>query len=128
MDTDGRLVHREITDVVLREFLRVYNTLRFGYFEVSYRKALMIALKGAGLRCNSELTFPLYFDNEHVGDYRADLVVESKVIIEVKTLKKIEEVHKVQCFNYMKVARMHVGLVLNFGPSPQIERLFLHDP
>ena len=128
MDRDGALMHREVTDGILKGFFHVYNTLEYGFLENVYKRAMVVALRRTGLRCDSEVTFPIFYLGENVGDYRADLVVERKVIVEVKTLPKIDKPHASQCYNYLKASRLHVGLVLNFGPKPEFERHFLSNP
>lgn len=125
MDKDGKLVHREVTDRILGSYFTVYNALQYGYSEVVYHRAMLVALRNAGLVCETEKAYSVIFQGVNVGDYRADLVVEDKVIIEIKSLPQIEKAHASQCFNYLKVARLHVGLILNFGPKPEFQRHFL---
>jgi GxxExxY protein len=125
---DGELLHREITDLILKAFFLVYNTLGYGHLEVVYKRAMIVALREQGLRVDVERLYSIHFHGVNVGKYRADLVVESKVIVEVKTVQKIEEPHTAQCFNYLKASKLNVGLVVNFGPTPSFARNYLADP
>jgi len=121
------LMHEEITREIIGAFFTVYDELGHGFVESVYKRALVVELQLRGLACEREVLYPVYFKGVDVGEYRADLVVESKVIAEVKTADKIVPVHEVQLLNYLRAAKISLGLVLNFGPRSTFKRLILSE-
>lgn len=128
MEADGALLHRDVTELIIKSFFEVYNNLGHGHLENVYKRALEVALREKGLRCERERTFTVFYHGANVGDYRADLLVESRVIVEAKTATKIDDIHLAQCLNYLKASKMRVALLLNFGSKAQFERVFLANP
>ena len=120
-------MHEEITREIIGAFFTVYDELGHGFVESVYKRALVVELQLRGLACEREVLYPVYFKGVDVGEYRADLVVESKVIAEVKTADKIVPVHEVQLLNYLRAAKISLGLVLNFGPRSTFKRLILSE-
>ncbi len=122
------LVHGELTRHIIGAFFEVYNELGYGFVESVYQRALPLALAAQGVRSEREVPLSVRFRGEVVGDYRADLVVEGKVIVESKVADKILPVHEMQLLNYLRATGITVGLVLNFGPRPTFRRLLLTSP
>lgn len=122
------LMHGELTREIIGAFYDVYNALGYGFVESVYQRALPLALNARGVRSERERPLTVRFMGAVVGDYRADLVVEGKVIVESKVADKIFPVHEMQLLNYLKATGMTVGLVLNFGPRPTFRRLLLSSP
>jgi GxxExxY protein len=114
--------HQEVTDKIIRAFYNVYNTLGFGFLEKVYENAMMIELKSFGLNCEKQKRISVYFKDNCVGEYFADIIVEDKVIIELKAAEGIAEEHEAQLLNYLKATEIEVGLLLNFGKTPQFKR------
>ena len=126
MDDSETLVHGEITGSIIKAFFETHTELGgIGYSESVYKRALIIALRDRGLLCHVEVPMTVYFRGQNVGEYRADLIVERAVIVEVKTGSKIYEPHQRQTLNYLKTAKMQVGLLLNFGVKAEFERFYL---
>ncbi len=119
------LEHKELSSRILKCSYDVYNELGFGFLESVYENALNLALRQEGLAVSKQEAITVRFRGEVVGEFRADLLVEQKVILELKSSKAIEEVHLAQALNYLKATGLHVALVLNFGPKPEFKRLFL---
>jgi GxxExxY protein len=119
------MLFEELTEKILKAFYKVYNTLGYGFLEKVYTNALTIELQNMGLIAEQEKSISVYYEQHEVGVYRCDLFVESKVIVEVKAADALIEAHKNQTINYLKATRMQVGLVLNFGPSPEVKRVVL---
>ena len=117
--------HSELTDTIIGVFYDVYNDLGFGFLESVYRKALRLALMGKGLAVESEVPVSVFFRGVSVGDFRADLVVNQLVLLELKTAEKIVRAHEAQVLNYLRSTELELGLILNFGPQPQVRRLLL---
>ncbi len=93
-----------------------------GFLEKVYQNALAIELHKLGLELVQEARIVVYYDNEVVGEYFADLFVAGVVIVELKAVKKLLEEHEAQLLNYLKATSYEVGLLLNFGPKPEIKR------
>ncbi|MFI5231383.1 MAG: GxxExxY protein [Gemmatimonadales bacterium] len=122
------LMHGELTREIIGAFYDVYNTLGYGFAESVYQHALPIELAKRGLKSERELPLTVRYDHKVVGVFRADLIVEEKVIVESKVAEKIVHVHEMQLLNYLKATGINVGLILNFGPQPTFRRMFLSSP
>lgn len=119
------LKHKEITDQIIKAFYEVYNELGFGFLESVYEKALFIVLSQYGLQVEKQKEIEVYFRDDIIGNFRTDLIVENKVILELKAVNKIISIHEAQLINYLKATKIEVGLVLNFGSKPEfIRRVF----
>jgi len=116
-------LHKHITDKILRAFYNVYNTLGLGFLEKVYENALAIEMRSMGLRVAQQQQLKVYYHGQEVGDYRADLVVEGLVLIELKVADAVREIFMAQLMNYLKATEIEVGMVLNFGPEPKFKRV-----
>jgi GxxExxY protein len=96
--------------------------LGFGFLEKVYQNALILELNKIGLQVENEKAIRVYYEGQIVGDYSADTIVEGKVILELKAVKDLAEIHEVQLVNYLKATGIEVGLLINFGPSVQVKR------
>ncbi len=124
MNTDTRgLKHGELTEKILGVFYEVYNELGCGFLEGVYESALSIALTAAGVKIERQVPIPVWFRKIQVGDYRADIVVERVVIVEIKAARALDVTHEAQLLNYLRATSVEIGLLLNFGPQPQFKRL-----
>jgi GxxExxY protein len=120
---DAKYPFSELTRNVIAAFYRAYDALGFGFLESVYTRALSVELRVAGLAVEREVPFELFHLGEWIGRYRADLIVENKIIIEVKTGPALDPQAIPQLLNYLNVSRLPLGLVLFFGPNPKIKRL-----
>ena len=107
--------HEELTEKIIGCAYRVYNTMGFGFLESVYEKCMLIELRKAGLRAESQHPIQVHYDGEVVGDFIADIVVEDTVIVELKSVRGLSVAHDVQLVNYLVATGKQVGLVLNFG-------------
>jgi GxxExxY protein len=124
MGTDEHgLKHHGVTSQVIGVFFQVYNELGVGFLESVYLEALDLALSQAGLQTQREMPLAVSFRGQVVGRFRADLVVEKRVLVEAKACPRIHPTHEAQLLNYLRATFLEVGLVLNFGPRPQFRRL-----
>ncbi|RZB33480.1 MAG: hypothetical protein SRB2_04033 [Desulfobacteraceae bacterium Eth-SRB2] len=114
--------YSDLTEKIIKAAYKVHNVLGFGFLEKVYQNALIIELRKMGLSILSEEPITVYYENEIVGEYVADIVVEGKVILELKAVKELIEIHEVQLVNYLKATSIEVGLLINFGHSVQIKR------
>ena len=116
------LIHKDITDRILKAFYTVYNELSFGFLEKVYENALIVELKLAGLKCEQQKPIKVNYKGILVGEYYADLVVDDKVIVELKAAENISKEHEFQLINYLKSTEIQIGLLLNFGKKPEFKR------
>jgi len=125
MNTD-KLKHKEITDIILKSFYEVYNELGDGFLESIYENALYIVLTGYGLHVKRQKGISVFFRGHIIGDFKADLIVNEKVIVELKAVRTLDPAHEAQLINYLKATTVEVGLLLNFGRKPEFKR-FVYD-
>ncbi len=114
--------HTEITEKIIKAFYIVYKTLGYGFLEKVYRNAMAIELRKLGLEVRLEAPIVVYYEGEVVGEYFADLLVAEAVIVELKAMRHLADEHEAQLLNYLKATPYEVGLLLNFGPKPEIKR------
>lgn len=126
LDTTGlRLAHGATTHKIIGAFYDVYNALGHGFLESVYAGAMPIALLERGLTVEREVPFPVTFHDKVIGEYRADLVVESNILVELKAAERISPAFEGQLLNYLRASGISVGLLLNFGPRPTTRRMIL---
>lgn len=116
------LIHKDITDRILKAFYNVYNTLGFGFLEKIYENALMMELISMGLFCERQKPIKVFYKGSVVGEYFADIIVNNCVILELKAAETLMEEHGFQLLNYLKATEIEVGLLLNFGKKAQFKR------
>ena len=114
---------KEVSDKILNAFFAVYNGLGYGYLEKVYENAMVYAMRQRGLDVEQQHRISVYFDGVMVGDYFADILVENRIIVELKAAESIAESHIAQLMNYLKATPCEVGFVLNFGPEATFKRL-----
>ncbi|MGZ4033756.1 MAG: GxxExxY protein [Bacteroidia bacterium] len=116
------LINGDITDKIIKAFYNVYNTLGYGFLERVYENALFNELTDMGLNCERQKPIDVFYKEEKVGSYFADIIVEDKIILELKAAAGIAEEHEFQLINYLKATEIEIGLLLNFGKKPQFKR------
>jgi GxxExxY protein len=116
------ILHKNISDKIIKSFFNVYNTLGYGFLEKVYENALYIELQENGLQCERQKSIDVFYKSNRVGNYFADIIVENTIILELKAAEFIAEEHEFQLINYLKATNIEVGLLLNFGKSPQFKR------
>ncbi len=115
-------LHQDLTEKIIKAYYNVYNELGYGFLEKVYENALMIELKSLGLNCEKQKPISVSFKGYNVGEYFADIIVENKVIVELKAAEGLIEEHEAQLLNYLKATEIEVGLLFNFGKKPQFKR------
>jgi GxxExxY protein len=116
------LLSSDVTEAIIKSFYHVYNTLGYGFLEKVYENALRAALTKAGFHVRQQWPISVQFEDESVGEYFADLLVNDDVIVEIKVAKSIAEDHEAQLINYLKATGRRVGLLLCFGPRAEFRR------
>ena len=128
METNDRQIrgkHDDLTQKIIGVFYEVYNELGSGFVESVYREAMRLALGQANLKVEAEVPIQVRFRGEVVGVFRADLVVNDTVLIELKASEGIIREHEAQTLHYLRATSIEVALLMNFGPMPRFKRLVM---
>ena len=116
--------HAELTGRIIGCAMQVHRVLGNGFQEVIYQRALAIELENQGLGFQREFEMPIFYREQNIGTRRVDFLVQGCVLVELKAIIRLEEVHLAQAKNYLEAFRLEVGLLLNFGaPSLEVKRL-----
>ncbi|HBU07536.1 MAG TPA: GxxExxY protein [Candidatus Magasanikbacteria bacterium] len=107
---------------ILRAYYNVYNDLGYGFLEKVYERSLIIELQKLGLHGRAQVKIKVYYDGVEVGDYYADIIVENKIILEIKAAESLCEEHEAQLLNYLKATDIEHGILLNFGKKPEFRK------
>jgi len=116
------LIEEELTDRIINAFYHVYNTLGIGYQEHCYENALAIELRKRNMTVEQQTPITVFYEGHEIGHYRTDLIVDGKVIVEIKAAAALCEQHLDQLRNYLRATTLEVGLLLNFGTTPEVKR------
>ena len=114
--------HSDLTDQIIKSYYTVFNELGYGFLEKVYENAMLIELQKAGLQTEAQKRILVYYKTVEVGNYFADLLIEDKIIVELKAAKKLKKEHEYQLINYLKATDIEVGLLFNFGKRPEFKR------
>jgi GxxExxY protein len=117
------LKYSQLTDKIIGIFYDVYNELGYGFLESVYEEALVLAMRDAGLKVDRQVAVPVWFRERKVGDFKADLLVQNLVLLELKCARVLERAHEAQLLHYLRSREIEIGLLLNFGLHPQFRRL-----
>jgi GxxExxY protein len=117
--------HVELTERVIGVFYDVYNELGYGFLESVYREAMRLALTQAGLSVKTEVPVPVSFRGVVVGIFRADLIVDDCLLIELKAVDQIVRQHESQTMHYLRATSIEVALLMNFGTQPRFKRIVM---
>ena len=114
--------NKNLTEKIIKIFYKVYNNLGYGFLEKVYENAMMIEFKRIGIPVVSQFAIKVVYESEVIGEYFADILVDNKVIVEIKAAKSLAVENEAQLLNYLKATDIEVGLLLNFGPKPDFKR------
>ncbi len=117
------ILHKELSESILKVFYDVYNELGYGFLEKVYQNAMYLELKSQGFKVEPQKQIKIYYKNELVGVFFADLLINDLIILELKACDSLVKAHYVQTLNYLKATNIEIGLLLNFGERPEIKRL-----
>ncbi len=122
------ILHQDKTEKIIKAYYKVYNELGYGFLEKVYENALYLELEAMGLFCEKQKPIKVQYDEKIVGEYFADIIVNSCVILELKAVESLCKEHELQLINYLKATEIEVGILLNFGKKPEFKRkLFTND-
>jgi GxxExxY protein len=119
------LLHGELTERIIGVYFDVYSELGFGFLERVCQTAIVIALRQAGLKVEQNVSFAVWFREQLIGNFVADIVVEGKVLLEIKAKSALNAFDEAQAINYLRASRLEVALILNFGPKREHRRRIL---
>ena len=118
------LEHEELTEQIIGAAFEVMNELGSGFLEKVYENALVVELRSRGVTVETQKRVEVYYKGHLVGDYVADVLVENTVLVELKVVRGLDDVHMAQCINYLKATKLHLCLLFNFGvPRLQFKRV-----
>jgi GxxExxY protein len=121
-------LHQDLTERIIKCFFEVYNQLGYGFLEKVYEHSLTSELRRSNFHAQNQVPIKVHYKSELVGEYFADIVVNSVVILELKAAETLDEEHEAQLINYLRATDKEVGLLLNFGKKPEISRkIFTND-
>lgn len=112
---NSKILYKDLSYKIVGLAMEVYNKLGYGFLEKVYENALMILFQREEIQAEQQAPIKVYFDGKVVGDYVADILIENKIIIELKSVEKIINAHKAQVLNYLSATGVHLGIILNFG-------------
>ena len=116
------MLYEETTEEIIKVFYHTYNQLGYGFLEKVYENAISLELSSRGFSISRQVPISVYYKGENVGDFYADIIVNDKILLELKAAEDIVPAHRNQVINYLKATRIEVGLLLNFGEKPKFER------
>jgi GxxExxY protein len=120
---ERRYKYSDLTEQIIGVFYDVYNELGFGFLESVYEHAMAVCFRERGLNFKQQVAVPVWFHDQKIGAYDADLLVCDTVLVELKACKALDSSHDAQLLHYLRSTDIEVGLLLNFGPRPQVRRL-----
>ena len=126
MKQEENFIHKELTYKIIGCAMEVHRELGFGFLEKVYENAMMVQLKKEGVEAKQQQGVSVQFSGETVGEYFADILIEDKVIVELKAVDSLIKPHFAQVLNYLKATGMKVGLLLNFGPQGLQHKRFIY--
>lgn len=117
-----QIKHPELTEKIIGVFFNVYHELGWGFVESVYDEAFSVSLTEAGLVVRRQVPLAVWYHGQQIGEFKPDMIVNELVLLELKAVDRLEASHDAQLLNYLKATDFEVGLLLNFGPQPQIHR------
>jgi GxxExxY protein len=118
----GIMLHEELSEKIIGAFFNVYNALGYGFLEKIYENVMLIELEKVGLFAEAQKNIKVYYESKEIGNYFADILVDNRIIIELKAESNLCKEHEAQLTNYLRATEIEVGLLLNFGKTAQFKR------
>ncbi len=120
------IIYKELSYAIVGMAMKVHRELGPGFLEKVYENALMVLFRNEQIQAEQQGSIKVFFQNEIVGNYVADILVDDKIILELKTVEKITDVHTAQALNYLKATGLHLAIIFNFhSQSLEYERIIL---
>ncbi len=112
---EEKIVYKDLSYKIVGLAMEAHSKLGYGFLEKVYENAMMVLFLREGIHAKQQAPITVFFDGEVVGDYYADILVEDKIILELKAIEKITDVHRAQTLNYLKATGLRLALLINFG-------------
>jgi len=123
MNTDMQdIKYKELTEKIIKIFYKVYNKLGYGFLEKVYENAMIIEFGREGIPAVAQFPIKVSYEDEVIGEYYADILTDDKVIVEIKATRTLASEHEAQLLNYLKATDIEVGILLDYGPKPEMKR------
>jgi GxxExxY protein len=123
MDNE-KVIYKDMSYKIVGFALQVHNELGYGFLEKGYENAMMVLFRRDGMKALQQVPITVRFSNEIVGDYFADILVDDMIVLELKSIEKINNAHRAQALNYLKATNKQLAIILNFGKEKlEYERL-----
>ena len=121
---DDKIIYKDLSYKIVGLAMEVHNKLKSGFLEKVYENAMMVLFRREGIDAAQQASIKVNFEGEEIGSYYADILVENKIILELKVAETISNVHKAQVINYLKATGVKLAIILNFGKEElEFERL-----
>ena len=121
------MLHEKLSNNVIKAYYEVYNELGYGFLEKVYEKSYVLVLQSYNIHGSRQVPIEVFFRGTNVGVYFADVVVEQKIIIELKAADALCEAHELQLRNYLRATDIELGFLLNFGEKPEFKRIIFEN-
>lgn len=121
------MLHQELSNQIIKAYYEVYNELGYGFLEKVYENSMVYVLKNYGLHGSRQVPIKVFFRKQDVGLYFADIIIENKIILELKAADALCIEHEVQLMNYLRATDIELGFLFNFGMKPQFKRLIFEN-
>jgi GxxExxY protein len=118
------MIDEELTGQIIKAFYKVHNTLGYGFIERVYHNSMIVELVSNGISVETEKAIAVYYEDKVVGTFSADLVIEGKIILELKSAEVLHAVHEAQLINYLRATDIELGFVFNFGKQAEFKRKY----
>lgn len=123
---EEKILYRDLSYKIIGLAMQVHNELGFGFLEKVYENALMVLFQENGIPAAQKVPIPVTYHGRLVGEYFADILVDNSIILELKTIERIAEIHKAQTLNYLKATSLRLAMLINFGKlRMEYERLVM---
>jgi GxxExxY protein len=126
MDTNREILHKDLSYKIVGLAMQIHSELGFGFLEKVYENSMMVLFRRENIMAKQQAPISVSFEGEIVGDYYADILIEDKIILELKAIEKITDAHKAQALNYLKATGLKLAIIINFGKQRlEYERIVL---
>ncbi len=126
MDTNREILHKDLSYKIVGLAMQIHSELGFGFLEKVYENSMMVLFRRENIMAKQQAPISVSFEGEIVGDYYADILIEDKIILELKAIEKITDAHKAQAINYLKATGLKLASIINFGKQRlEYERIVL---
>ena len=120
---NGKLIDGELSGTVIGAFYNVYNALGYGFLESVYGSAMVLELSNRGLKVEREVPIQVYYEDEPIAMQKIDILVERRLVVELKASRILADPERKQLFNYLRATDLQLGLLFHFGPVPSFYRV-----